>query len=272
MASCLEELLRCDPSNSDFGVLSHADLVEVFSCLEQPSISIERLAKLEWAYLKIFNHHAGPPTLSRYLAQNPSFFVDVISRVYRPRSPQGHEAEEAQAELETSTDEARESIARNAYQLLSGWRILPGTREDGTIDGEALKQWIYEARDLLGTAHRLEVGDIHIGSVLASSPPAPNGIWPCVEVRDVLEVLQSAEVESGLQMRIHNDRGVTMRGMLDGGGQELELAAKYREQSEQLADQWPRTAAVLRGLAGSYEQEARHYEADAERRRKGLET
>jgi uncharacterized membrane-anchored protein YhcB (DUF1043 family) len=60
--------------------------------------------------------------------------------------------------------------------------------------------------------------------------------------------------------------------MLDGGGQELELAAKYREQSEQLADQWPRTAAVLRGLAESYERVARHYEEDAERRRKGFET
>src|SRR4029079_15448029 len=80
MASCLEELLRCDPSNSDFGVLSHSDLVEAFSCLEQSSISIERLAKLEWTYLKIFNYDISPPTLSRYLARDPKFFADVISR------------------------------------------------------------------------------------------------------------------------------------------------------------------------------------------------
>jgi hypothetical protein len=88
MASCLEELLRCDLSNSDFGVLSHHDLVEAFSCLEQSSISIERLGRLEWAYLKVFDHDASPPTLSRYLALSPSFFVEVVSQIYRPRLPQ----------------------------------------------------------------------------------------------------------------------------------------------------------------------------------------
>jgi hypothetical protein len=135
-----------------------------------------------------------------------------------------------------------------------------------------LKRWVCEARQLLDAAHRLEVGDMYIGDVLASGPAAPDGVRPCIEVRDLLEALQSSNVEDGLRLRLHNNRGVTMRGMLDGGGQELELAAKYREQSEQLADQWPRTAAVLRGLAESYERVARHYEEDAERRRKGFET
>ncbi len=63
-----------------------------------------------------------------------------------------------------------------------------------------------------------------------------------------------------------------MRGMLDGGDQEFELATKYRKQADQFADRWPRTAAVLRGLAEDYEREARRYEEEAERRRKGFET
>jgi hypothetical protein len=107
--------------------------------------------------------------------------------------------------------------------------------------------------------------------MLASSPAAPDGIWPCVEVRDLLETLQVAKVEDGLRIRIHNNRDVTMRGMLDGGDQEFELAAKYRSQADQFADQWPRTAAVLRSLAEDYELEARHYDEDAEKRRKGFE-
>ena len=161
---------------------------------------------------------------------------------------------------------------RNAGQLLSGWRTLPGVRGNGTVDGEFLNRSVAESRQLLRAAHRVELGDLQIGKVLASSPSAPDGIWPCVEIRDLLEILQSAEVENGLWQRLHNDRGVTMRGMLDGGDQEFELATKYRKQADQFADRWPRTAAVLRGLAEDYEREARRYEEEAERRRKGFET
>ncbi len=272
MASCLEGLLRREPGNSDLGGLSHNDLVEIFSYLERSSLSTDRLAMLEWAYLAVFDHGPSPPTLSRYLAQNPSFFVDVISRVYRPRPLEEDETEGPSSEPVVKVDKAQEAVVRNAYQLLSGWRTLPGTREDGTVDGEFLKRWVDEARQLLCAAHRVEVGDLHIGNVLASSPPASDGIWPCVEVRDLLETLQSAKVENGLRLRLHNDRGVTMRGMLDGGDQEHDLAAKYKRQADQLADRWPRIAAVLRGLAEDYEHEARHYDEDAERRRKGFET
>ncbi len=60
--------------------------------------------------------------------------------------------------------------------------------------------------------------------------------------------------------------------MLDGGDQERDLAAKYRKQSEQFIDRWPRTAAVLRSLTEDYEREARRQEEEAERRRKGFET
>jgi hypothetical protein len=272
MACCLEELCRRPSENSDIGVLGHHDLVEIFSYLERSSLSTERLAKLEWAYLPVFDHGSSPPTLSRYLAQNPSFFVEVVSQVYRPHTLQEDESEEPNSEPEMKMDEARERIARNAYHLLSGWRTLPGVREDGTVEGEFLMQWVHESRQLLRAVRRSEVGDLHIGQMLASSPPAPDGIWPCVEVRDLLESLQSAKVEDGLRLRLHNDRGVTMRGMLDGGDQELELATKYRKQADQFADQWPRTAVILRGLAEDYEHEARHYDQDAERRRKGFET
>lgn len=272
IANCLEELLRPNPESSNVRVLTDHDLVEAFSCLQQSPISTERLAKLEWAYLAIFDHGSSPPTLSRQLAQSPSFFVEAVSCVYRPRLTQGDEAEKTEPEPEVERDEMRQALARNAYQLLSGWRTLPGKREDGSVDGEFFMRWVAEARQLLRAAHRAEVGDLHIGFVLASSPPAPDGIWPCSEVRDLLETLQSAKIEDGLRQRIHNDRGVTTRGMLDGGDQELELALQYRRQADQLADQWPRIAAVLRGLAEDYEREARHYDEDAERRRKGFET
>jgi hypothetical protein len=270
MASCLEDLLQRNSEDPEVLGLRNIDLRGVFSYLERSDLFTERLARLEWSYLEIFNHRSGPPTLSRYIAQAPSFFVELISRLYRPRQEDVVESDKSEPEVEA--DKTQEAIARNAYHLLSRWRVLPGVRADGTVDGKILSHWVDEARRLLHAVHRVVVGDLHIGNVLASSPAAPDGLWPCIETRDLLETLQNAKVEDGLRIQLHNDRGATSRGMLDGGDQELELAAKYRSAAEQLADQWPRTAAVLRSLAQDYEYEARHYEGDAERRRTGFES
>jgi hypothetical protein len=106
--------------------------------------------------------------------------------------------------------------------------------------------------------------------MLASAPPDPDGRWPSLSVRDLLEHLESEVVEEALQVEIYNRRGTTTRGPEDGGSQERALAEKYRAEAAELADQWPHTAVVLRALAKSYEQDARRYEAEAERRRRGI--
>ena len=61
-----------------------------------------------------------------------------------------------------------------------------------------------------------------------------------------------------------NQRGVVTRG--EGGAQERELAAKYRAFAEKVKAEWPRTGAILDGLAESYEAEATRWDEDARRR------
>jgi len=268
MATGLERLAQLDPADPETSTLSNHKLMSIFSHLGHSAVPTERLARLEWAYLLAFDYDSSPPTLCRHLAQDPSFFVEVISRVY-PETLR--ENAEPCGKMEAEPGEAERAIARNAYQLLSRWRTLPGKREDGTLDGELLNQWVNVARRLLREARRLDAGDDHIGAMLALSPADPDGTWPCVEVRNLLETLQSTDIENGLQRQICNDRGATSRSMLDGGDQERDLVAKYREQAEQFADRWPRTAAILRNLADTYEHWARYFEADAERRRTGFE-
>jgi hypothetical protein len=90
-------------------------------------------------------------------------------------------------------------------------------------------------------------------------------------VRDTLEELQSEEIEDGFYVEVLNRRGVTSRGLEDGGAQELELVERYKGDAQRLADRWPRTAAILRKLVKSYENEARRNEESAERFRRGLE-
>jgi hypothetical protein len=271
MAEGLEQLLASQHHDAEAALLDEYELMQVFSHIADSSLSIDRIAKLEWAYLPAFGYDASPPTLSRYLAENPAFFVEVISRVYRPRTPDNSEGEGSAGDQELEPTDQQRAIATNAYRLLSQWRAVPGLRPDGSLDHETLSSWVADARRMLADGRRLEVGDLHIGQVLAASPPERDGVWPAVAVRDLLESVQSPEIEDGLRTQLFNDRGTTSRGVFDGGEQERVLVAKYREQAEQLVDRWPRVAAVLNDLADSYERDARHEDAIAEQRLSGLD-
>lgn len=270
MASALEELRQQEDGEPGFPRVSQIELTEIFLRLERSDIPRDLLARLEWAYLPIFRFQQSPATLSNYLAEEPAFFVDIISRAYRPRTD-GTDEEQLEEEAVPEPDEAQQAVATNAYRLLSEWRTLPGGRADGTVDAEKLGGWVDEARAKLLEARRLVVGDVHIGQVLTSAPSDPDGAWPCAEVRDLLERVQTASMEKGFYTRIVNSRGVTSRNQLDGGEQEWDLAAKYREQAETFVDRWPRTAAVLRRVAAWYERWARRQDDESERLRRGLE-
>ena len=79
------------------------------------------------------------------------------------------------------------------------------------------------------------------------------------------------KVESGLEMELFNQRGVTSRAPDAGGKPEHELAARYATQAETYAAKWPRTAAMLRELARTWESHARREDEEAEQFRSGLE-
>ena len=272
IARGLEALLECGSDDPEGRALLRHRLVEFFAILERSGLARERLAQLEWAYLPAFGIDHRPDTLSQVLSENADFFVDVIRRVYRPRGNEGGEETETMTETEgeKGNDAQRAAIATNAYRLLSDWRTPPGLRADGTIDDDTLGAWVDNARGKLRESGHLESGDVQIGHMLAWGPVDVDGSQLCVQIRDLLERLQSAEIESGLGIAVRNSRGVTTRGTFDGGEQERVLAAAYAAEAVKFADRWPRSAALMRDLAEDYEREARQHDEEAERRRLGF--
>lgn len=272
VARGLDALLEGGHGDTQVAHPSHYDIVQLFSALERSALPRDRLARLEWAYLPAFGIDSQPPTLIQMLSQLPDLFVDLIRRICRPSDRDGPECSESAADAATSAagDEQREAIATNAYHLLSSWKTIPGLQVDGSVDGDALAGWVHGARAMLRESGHLTVGDTHIGQVLAWSPSDGDGVRPCREVRDLLETLQCADIEDGLRVALYNSRGPTSRGVFDSGDQERAVAAGYTEQAKLVADQWPRTAALLRTLSESYEQAARMMDDEAERRRGGF--
>jgi hypothetical protein len=126
------------------------------------------------------------------------------------------------------------------------------------------------ARAELASRDRARVGDVQIGQVLAFAPRDQDDLQVPEAVRDLLEEINSNDLERGLSIGIYNKRGVTSRGLLDGGVQEMELARSFREQAERVRA-WPRTRKLLKRLAEPYEADARREDQEAERRHQGLE-
>ena len=143
-------------------------------------------------------------------------------------------------------------------------RLLPGLMEDGSVDVETLSTWVNEARRMCRERGREDIGDQQIGQMLANAPVGEDGVWPCEPVCDLLDDLASRHIGIGFTIGKSNLRGVTTRGVFDGGGQEKSLADKYRQDVAKIGARWPFTAQLLRQLAASYEVEARREDQQAD--------
>jgi len=219
-----------------------------------------KIAELEWGYLPLLQHSRRPPiALHKALATSPAFFLDVLKALYKPKP--GSVVEEEEPDIEP---ERAKALASHAFRLLSNWKQVPGV-VNGALDAAALQEWVTNARQLCTKAGRADIGDDQIGKILAAAPADPDGTWPATPVRDVIEKIRSPYLEDGLFAGKRNLRGVTTRGMLDGGAQEKTLAEYFRRNARAVELKWPRTKDVLELLAKSYEGDGRRHDNEVER-------
>lgn len=227
---------------------------------ERDDVDRNALVTLEWNYLQLLEHSRRPPkVLLRALAEQPALFIQVLSAIFKPTEESGVVAPEP-----PDPGQAR-AVATQAYRLLELWNRIPGTRDDGTIDGEVLESWIKEARALAKAAGREDIADSRIGNILSASPMGADGTWPAEPVRDALDLFRSKAMIEGFEVGKSNRRGVTTRMPRDGGALERQEAAKYRAWAKVVSYEHPHTAKALDHLAERYEWEARRYDEDAER-------
>lgn len=237
------------------------DVVEIFKYLDKASnVSPETMAQLEWAYLRVFQFSDRAPTqLHNVLASDPDFFVQVICAIFRPAKESGIE------DPPSDNPKLEQANAERAFDLLQGWSSIPGQATDGSVDATKLENWMKGARLKLRERGRGDIGDQYIGQMLAASPSAPDGTWPAEPVRDVIEITQSRELELGVLVGVGNRRGVTSRGVTDGGELERQEATDYRTYSKATRYDWPRTSALLERIAKDLARDGKWHDDQARR-------
>ena len=236
------------------------EIQQLLEYLEQAAdVDAVRLAQVELAFLPLFRYEQRPfKALYHQLAVDPQFFIELVCLAYRA-------SDEAPREL----SELEESRARIAYDLLHAASEVPSTQDGNLLDSEKLIVWVEEVRQVLDERKRREVGDLCIGHLLSHARSEGDEIWPPKAIRVLLEHLHSEDVERGIELAVYNARGATWRSLTDGGAQERKLMEQYRAQAQALQARWTRTAAMLRRLAQSYEEEAYMHDREAELRQNG---
>ena len=219
------------------------------------NVSNERIAQLEVPYIHMMDEWHRQPALHREILRQPSLFADFISWVFK----------RSDGSIDSDVDEeTRRNRAEAAFTVLWGLRGLPGQDDDGIVHGDALCAWVSEARRLCHERDRGDIGEEQIGQILANAPVGADGVWPCEAVRDLLDAVGSRHIGEGFTTGKFNLRGVTSRGMFDGGEQERLLADEYRADAARISSFWPFTASLLRRLSDRYESSGRQFDSDSD--------
>jgi hypothetical protein len=208
----------------------------------------EDLFHIEWAYLSLLQgyNNASPTHLEHRLAGNPDFFCEVIRLVYRSTK---------QTASEVKHTEAEKAIATNAWRLLNGWHITPGTQADGTFNEGEFDSWITRVKEISNETGHLEVAMINVGEVLIHTPPDKDGLWINRRVATAMNESDAGSLRDGFRTGIWNSRGAHV--VDPTGAPELELANKYKDMGDAAENAgYQRLAVTLRSLQDSYLREA----------------
>lgn len=222
-----------------------------------PDVPTAELASIEWCYLPILDGavSASPKTLEAQIARDPAQFCELIQLAYRPARED--------ADAPPPSEEARQR-GMAAYRLLDNMVVLPGMREDGTVDGPALMGWVNEVRRIATDSGHLRMALRQIGQLFgkaATDTEWPNRLKP---VAEILDAGDAEDMRKGFVAQIYNNRGVFSP---TGGREESEIARRLREQANLVErSSLVRLANALRELARTYEQESRDEADDGEAR------
>jgi hypothetical protein len=267
----LSEIAKDGSDNPGEYRLEQYHIEAAFKYLDKSSVlTLEQKAGLEFAYLDAlalpWRREAsvrgyGIPNLERYIESHPEIFVQAVVWAYK----------RTDGNIDPSDflvpTEATASYAERGYKLLEALELLPGHDDLGELKTERLAKWVATVRQSCVELARGEIGDLAIGKLLSHAPPGKDGVWPCEEVRDVMEDIQSEHMMDGARTGVYNSRGVHWRG--EGGDQERTLADKYQKWARALLSSHPFVASrLLQELVKTYQRDASYEDAESTLRRR----
>ncbi|AXE62817.1 hypothetical protein BBF93_00300 [Hyphomonas sp. CACIAM 19H1] len=238
-----------DTRSEDFdGVMGRYKLEQIFKFLDiNGKLSLEEIVRREIRVFPLLHRGQRPLSLHALMAKSGTFYGEILALVYPP---------EALGELSDEEKETRKRRAQVGFKVLHDFKQSPGKSGEPTQPNkQAILTWVAEVRAANTNPERNALYDIYVGQALANMPIDPDGGWPHRALRDAVEELAAADIERGIATRRYNMRGVFMKSIYEGGGQERAIATEYRKWRD-LSTAWPRTSALLESIAVRWDRTA----------------
>jgi len=243
-------LLKAVSSTESTSQMSGHEAIEIIKALQNdPDVNEDDLFRIEWAYLPLLFGHtkdASPKLLEHKIASEPDFFCEVIRSVYRSKN---------KTESNEETTGQQQTIAKNASNLLVGWKTPPGMLPDGSFSVDKFSGWMNSVKSKCKESGHIEVALITIGQVMIHSIPDPDGLWIHKAIAEAMNSEDADDMRHGFYIGILNSRGA--HWVDPTGKPEKELASTYKKQAEEVENAgYYRFAVTLRDLAKNYERDA----------------
>lgn len=214
------------------------------------------LCVIEWQYLRLmeFDSEISPINLERKMAQEPSFFAQIVGMVYKSTKTKSTK----------KPSQEKQRAASNAYTLLNETSFVPGLDEKGNLDVQKFQNWIQQVRNLCTKSGHLDVALLNIGKKLIHAPAdgnVPNDLWIHKSIAELLDSSENMHMREGFTNALYNSRGAHI--IDPTGAPELQLAEKYSRQADELELYgYSRFAESMRNLAEQYKYEAAKIKSD----------
>lgn len=224
------------------------NVIEDLDKSEDPEI-IQTLVQIEFFAYRAFADRRNINDLRfiKELMSKPELLIELIMMVYK--SDDGNEEEVSESEQNN-----KKVMARCASSILYDLSCCPGVDEQGNVNPDVLRSYIYRLYELSVERHRTQVVDMVVGTLLGNLPR--NVSYPQAILGEIVEELKSDSVDEYIRIRIFNSRGVTVRGFAEGGDQERSLAALFRSYRDKVKFTYPRLAKIFSKLMNEYERDA----------------
>lgn len=242
------ELIGFDDS-SQFDSHSFENTLEFL--YSQNDYDEERGAKIEMKFHFIFKsyHSPKPQNLYKIISKNPSEYMAVICQMYLP-DDENHRKEELERRKQIENPQL---FLEFNYHLLEGFDYIPSLKLDGTLVREELNDWISEVRTLAKDNYREEITDRCIGKLLAKYPiNISNAKGYATEIYDIIEEINSENMNSSFEMQISNNLGFTSRGAFEGGNIERHRAKFFDTLFEDTKIIYPNVSLIFKNLRDKY--------------------
>ncbi len=235
---------RESSSNIDWFYMD--SVIEELDKSEDPEI-IQALVQIEFFAYQALEHrrNINELRLIKELMSKPELLIELMVMAYK--SDDGSEEKDVNEPEQNN----RMVMARCASQILYNLSCCPGVDDQGNVNPDVLRTYIYHIYELAVERHRSQVVDMIIGNLLGNLPR--NDSYPQAILGEIVEEFKRDSIDEHIRIRIFNSRGVTVRAFTEGGDQERSLVALFKGYRDKVKFTYPRLAKIFTKLMHEYE-------------------